>query len=1047
MLSLGIHKSILGHSDAGEHLLAAFHFGLRSDPRIADESAAMLQVQRQLEPLLAVARAWREKGDTIRADRAWSVLLALTTANSHRLEFALEQAQMLVNAIQFERALAVLDEVVHLGPKDGRVIGLHGWCLARIGRRDLGLQELEEALHLLPSDDMANLALFHSRLGISLFLSGRVEEGVRHLEESIRDAAGLNDPVLEARLRGNLGLRYRIEGKLSLSQMENTLAYELTRAHGRPEQIPTALANLMSTALDLCDWESWEKYRSLLEDTSRHSGNAIAFGRCYETRANCGILRGQTEEAARALVRVRPWFTADRNEEYFLFTRVLQAVIGSWHGEFARSVRRLKRILSRARSIGSPSVEALAARHLSEIMLIIGNLRSAERYADVVLTRRGSDVDLAMPSISTLAKIFLRRGNQSGLLALRTKFGSGDSPAIPPVLEEIAVYQALLRGDVVTAKAKARSVSSQLRTLDLAPREALFEWELGMALVSQGDSEGREHLSRAREIATRCALNGWSGKIAEAITSIPSALTSSSATQIDSPLLPRVIALMNSVVDFPTLLDQSLQLAATAIGASRGFILLTGQSELELNSVAQFGGVDDGARASALEISRTIVRRVTESGVPFIAGDVGSDPRLGSTQSLLDMAVRSLICVPLQTRAGVIGTIYLESNAVGSQFTTTDLDLVESFAGLIAVAIESGRLHDELKRSRERIVNQNLSLRRDVGKRFSRANIIGQSPEIVRVVSEAERVAVARSNVLITGETGTGKELIAKLIHYSSPRADQPLVSLNCGAFPQDLIESELFGIADRVATNVRARAGIFEQADGGTLFLDEIGELSPIVQVKLLRVLQEREFTPIGGKMRSVDFRLIAATNQDLRKLIDEGKFRSDLLFRINTVGIHIPPLRERKIDIRLLANHYLERFCEENARPVPQISSALNSVLLEYPWPGNVRELQNYIERLSVMCLGPVLEPMMMPGDRDQDAVTSPPESGKRRAGRVTEPEAVTHWNAVEDFERARILRALEESGRNQRRAAEKLGLKESTLRYQMKKLGLKPEVGRAR
>jgi len=394
----------------------------------------------------------------------------------------------------------------------------------------------------------------------------------------------------------------------------------------------------------------------------------------------------------------------------------------------------------------------------------------------------------------------------------------------------------------------------------------------------------------------------------------------------------------------------------------------------------------------------------------------------------------------------VIGTIYLESKVSGTQFTTADLDLVESFAGLISVAIESGRLHDELKRSRERIVGQNLSLRRDASKRFSRANIIGQSPELVEVVGNAQRVSVARSNVLITGETGTGKELVAKLIHYSSPRADQACVSLNCAAFPADLIEAELFGIADRVATNVRARPGIFEQADGGTLFLDEIGELPLFVQAKLLRVLQEREFSPIGsGKVRPVDFRLISATNQDLPELIDRGQFRVDLYHRVNTLRIHIPPLRERRIDILLLANHFIEKFCEENGRPLPTISSRLKAVLLESAWTGNVRELQNYVESLAVMCDGPVLEPIFLPTDMEKRSVVSG-RSVLSSSDRPAAQDPATHRSAVEDFERARIVRALEESQGNQRKAAEILGLKESPLRYMLKKLDLKPDRGKA-
>jgi len=1041
-LALGVHLATLGRSEAVDALFAAFTAGLNEEIRIADEASELLLTLAPVEVLLDVARAWRERGNTVRADATWTALRAKAP---HRVDLALEHAHMLANVMQLDGARAVLESVN--APAEGPILALHGWCLARTGKREEGLAEMKRALTLLPGDDARNRAVIQSRLGISLFLGGQIAEGVAYLDESVRDIATLRDPELEARLHGNLGLRYRIEGQLARAQEENRLSLELTRESGRPEHVPTALANLMSTALDLCDWDSWEHYRKMLEDTSRRSGNAVALGRCFEGRAAHGLLRGRRKDAARALARLRPWYTRENREELFLFSEIMRAVVGSWRGEFDRAVVRIRRARNRALALGLPGVAATASRNLAEIQLVTDQLASAKNHAEYVLRSRGSEADSAVPSLLTLARVALREGDARALESLESRVPNSDTPTILPARQEIAAYCALLGGDVASAKKLIASASEELRRLDLATYQILIEWEFGRALQRRGDADSAHHLQQAREIAQRCGMPGWAGRIVlSATTDSGKRLRSPEASEFEATLLPRVIALMNSVVEFPALLRQSLEFAATAIGASRGFILLTGQSELELTAAAQFGGVDDGARASALEVSRTIVRRVAESGVPFIAGDVGSDPRLGSTHSLLDMAVRSLICVPLHTKSGVIGTIYLESKVSGTQFTTADLDLVESFAGLISVAIESGRLHDELKRSRERIVGQNLSLRRDASKRFSRANIIGQSPELVEVVGNAQRVSVARSNVLITGETGTGKELVAKLIHYSSPRADQACVSLNCAAFPADLIEAELFGIADRVATNVRARPGIFEQADGGTLFLDEIGELPLFVQAKLLRVLQEREFSPIGsGKVRPVDFRLISATNQDLPELIDRGQFRVDLYHRVNTLRIHIPPLRERRIDILLLANHFIEKFCEENGRPLPTISSRLKAVLLESAWTGNVRELQNYVESLAVMCDGPVLEPIFLPTDMEKRSVVSG-RSVLSSSDRPAAQDPATHRSAVEDFERARIVRALEESQGNQRKAAEILGLKESTLRYMLKKLDLKPDRGKA-
>jgi transcriptional regulator with GAF, ATPase, and Fis domain len=252
------------------------------------------------------------------------------------------------------------------------------------------------------------------------------------------------------------------------------------------------------------------------------------------------------------------------------------------------------------------------------------------------------------------------------------------------------------------------------------------------------------------------------------------------------------------------------------------------------------------------------------------------------------------------------------------------------------------------------------------------------------------------------------------------------------------LIESELFGIEARVATGVDRRLGIFERTDGGTLFLDEIGDMPLDLQAKLLRVLQDREFTRIGGSdLIRVDVRLIAATNQDLQGLIEDRKFREDLFFRIHMLPIHLPPLRDRKVDVPLLANHFLLKFCDENGLPVPRMSASFTATLLRSQWPGNVRELQNYIERSVVMSPGTVLEPVVQPSDLDTRRV---PRPSPAKAPHETEGQVSTDLKtASRENERTLILRALEDASGNQRRAAAILGVPEPTLRYRMRRLGI--------
>ena len=294
------------------------------------------------------------------------------------------------------------------------------------------------------------------------------------------------------------------------------------------------------------------------------------------------------------------------------------------------------------------------------------------------------------------------------------------------------------------------------------------------------------------------------------------------------------------------------------------------------------------------------------------------------------------------------------------------------------------------------------------------------------------RVAPSQATVLIRGETGTGKELFARLVHHLSPRAERPLITVNCAAIPETLLESELFGHEKGAFTGaVQRRIGRFEQADGGTLFLDEIGELTLPVQVKLLRFLQEREFERVGGERTlKADVRIISATHQDLEARVKEGSFREDLLYRINVVTMTIPPLRERREDISVLIDHFVNRFAGENRKKIEGVSREARDLLITYDYPGNVRELENIIERAVVISRGPVLSREDLPfQDVPCEAETDPePQEGQ------------SPHEALETLERRMVQDALEKAGFNQSQAAKLLGLNERMLRYKLKKYGLK-------
>jgi len=325
--------------------------------------------------------------------------------------------------------------------------------------------------------------------------------------------------------------------------------------------------------------------------------------------------------------------------------------------------------------------------------------------------------------------------------------------------------------------------------------------------------------------------------------------------------------------------------------------------------------------------------------------------------------------------------------------------------------------------------DENRKLREELGVRYDWTNIIGRSPAMQEIFGTISRVAPTRATVLLCGESGVGKDLIARAIHYHSPRRDRPFVKINCTAIPENLMESELFGYEKGAFTGATSsKPGKFEQADGGTVFLDEIGDVPPSIQVKLLRILQEREFERLGSnKTRQIDVRVLAATNADLRAALEEGRFREDLYYRLNVMPINIPPLRERKEDIPFLAEHFVRKFSKELGSPVTCISSGAMQKLLEYHWPGNVRELENVIERSLVLCSGQTLEA----ADIRLDMV---PRTRAASADNFL-PDGVT----LEEHEQNIIREALRRTNGNKSQAARLLGLTRNALRYRLSQMGL--------
>ncbi len=334
---------------------------------------------------------------------------------------------------------------------------------------------------------------------------------------------------------------------------------------------------------------------------------------------------------------------------------------------------------------------------------------------------------------------------------------------------------------------------------------------------------------------------------------------------------------------------------------------------------------------------------------------------------------------------------------------------------------------------RRRLTQENVQLKRALHQRYNFPSIVGKSDPMLKVFDVVEQVAASRSTVLLMGESGTGKEVIAKAIHSHSSRAQAAFVPVNTGSLPADLLESTLFGHVKGAFTSALAsKKGLFEVADQGTIFLDEIGTVGPEMQAKLLRVIQEREFMPLGStETIKSDVRIIAATNVDLRRLVTEGRFREDLFYRLNVIAIPLPPLRDRKEDIPLLSDHFLVKYCEENKRPLHRFAPEAMHLLMDYAWPGNVRELENVVERAVVLSRDVVIGPSLLP-----ETLTERHVAGYAIAG--TRPDA-SLFEIMDDCERRVIMDVLEKTNGSQTEAAERLQVPLSTLNQKIKRLNI--------
>ena len=462
-------------------------------------------------------------------------------------------------------------------------------------------------------------------------------------------------------------------------------------------------------------------------------------------------------------------------------------------------------------------------------------------------------------------------------------------------------------------------------------------------------------------------------------------------------------------------------------GVLRSMITLFLEGTQELHIAASVGLSADGQRVR-YQIGEGITGRVVQTGKPVVIPQVSQEPtflnRAGRRRYSSNREI-TFVCVPILINQKPAGCLSVDLPFDKNR----DYERAAKFFGVVASMIaQAVKISHLIDAERRQLLEENVHLREELRERYDFSNLIGNSGPIRRVYEQVTQVASTNTTVMLRGESGTGKELIAHAIHYNSPRKNSPFVKVNCAALPETLIESELFGYEKGAFTGAHAqKKGRFELAEGGTLFLDEIGDLNTSTAVKLLRFLQEREFDRLGGtRTLKADVRLIVATNKDLEKAIAAGAFREDLYYRLNVFAIFVPPLRERKSDVLLLADHFLEKYASQHRKNIRRISTPAIDMLMSYHWPGNIRELENTVERAVLVCDGGVIHGHHLP----------PTLQTAEASGTVLN---VSFKEAVEAYERDLIQDTLKTTRGNRAKAASLLKTTGRIINYKIKRLNI--------
>ena len=986
-------------SEAERHTL-----GLSLRVRIAQ----LLQRARYLD---AAASAYRELLEGVELPLRKRALVTRGLADAYRLSLSRAECfRYLGQAYGIHRKLK--SDLGRMGNFLNMV-----WRLDTKSRTERAYRRLRKIEVFLQSNPSSTFRLLSAHLLGELELRmGRQEEAERTTRRAL-DAFGEIKGLTAITVRANLVTvlsdlgRYQEAFKEVDGFLRNPLIKQDVRRGLWPYMQMTTIACILG------DYQSAEHAAGKLLEAAQASNDAGAIA-LHSFELGWFYLRsGRLAEAQDSLLFAANAYAEMDSNIYLARTHLFLSLLCSWRGQID-AARDLNSHAAATFAEGPDPIDALDARQVA---------LQIER-------EEGRKIDVS--EATRIISDYLARRNCLGaaftasLLLLEHEYAVVES-----ILKQNAQFAAYCReSGAVIGKALllhlkgCKATSKTGERIQLAPmRETLlfyrkYGYFYHAANVAIQLAEQYQHLEKAQlargffaEAARLYALIGNRKRTEAARRQLASLDEAGNSISVRYRSIFEVSELLNSFEDYETTTSKLLMFAVEQTGAERAALLLAteGGSDLRIESAID---CDRISREDILTMSKSVMKTVFDKSEALIVTDAQTNTVTREFRSVIKHNIYSIACVPLLSGGGVVGVLYLDHHSLPSVFSAEERRLVEAVANFIGVALSRARQYDLARRQ-----TYALGLRGTSGETGSL--FVTRNSSLIKLVSRIPQVADSRAAILLLGESGTGKDVLANIIHQHSPHRDGPLVTINCAGYAGEVLEAQLFGIEKGVATGVTRREGLIQSADGGTLFLDEIGDMPISTQLKLLRVLETREVQMIGGRQsRKVDFRLITATNRDLAALIADERFRSDLYFRINTVEIKLPPLRERIEDIEALIEHFAKDFCPGRKFKFTRASWKL---LNDYHWPGNVREVRNMVERLAIQSGSDVIGEDLLPAEIRR---VSPKKS------------SVLLRPHIGESEKALIVKTLSDCKGNQSETARRLGIPFSTLQRKIKKFKIK-------